>query len=234
MHDPFYDLFPRPPHAEWRLEEVALVTIDMQYMDAHRDGWMGRVAQSHGRQDLLAQRYDAIERIIPRIRELQDAFREGGHEVLHVRIAYRTEDGRETGRAFMPSPHEQAVPRDPRDDEILPEVAPVGDELVFSKTSSSAFSTTDIERVLWNLGIRHLIMTGLVSDGCVELTARDAADRGFSVTLVEDACCSSTPEAHADAIHRMTDGGFIGALSTAEALEHLSLLSAHTAEAVAT
>jgi nicotinamidase-related amidase len=228
MHDPFYDLFPRPSKPEWRLGEVALITIDMQYMDAHRDGWMGRVAESLGRQDLLAQRYDAIERIVPRIRELQDAFREGRHEVLHVRIAYRTQDGRETGRAFMPSPHEQAVPRDPRDDEILPDLAPVEDELVFSKTSSSAFSTTDIERVLWNLGIRHLIVTGLVTDGCVELTARDAADRGFTVTLVEDACCSSTPEAHTDAIDRMTDGGFISAVSTAEALDRLSRLSMAT------
>jgi len=234
MHDPFYDIFPRPPEPEWRLGEVALVTIDMQYMDAHRDGWMGRVAQSLGRQDVLAQRYDAIERIVPRIRGLQDAFREGGHEVIHVRIAYRTEDGRETGRAFMPSPHEQAVPRDSRDDEILPELAPVGDELVFSKTSSSAFSTTDIERVLWNLGVRHLVMTGLVTDGCVELTARDAADRGFSVTLVEDACCSSTPEAHADAVDRMTDGGFIAAVSTTEALERLSRLSTAASEAMAT
>ena len=142
--------------------------------------------------------------------------------------------GARPGEGSRPSPHEQAVPRDSRDDEILPELAPVGDELVFSKTSSSAFSTTDIERVLGNLGVRHLVMTGLVTDGCVELTARDAADRGFSVTLVEDACCSSTPEAHADAVDRMTDGGFIAAVSTTEALERLSRLSTAASEAMAT
>ena len=221
MHDPFYDLFPRPPEPDWRSGELALFTIDMQYMDAHPDGWMGRVARSLGRDDLLMQRYEAIERILPRIRELQDAFRARGHEVVHVRIAYRTQDGREAGRAFMPSPHAQSVPREPRDDEILPEVAPAGDELVFSKTSSSVFSTTDVERVLWNLGVRHLVFTGLVTDGCVELSARDASDRGFAVTLVEDACCASTPEAHADAIERMTDGGFIVSVSTEQALRRL-------------
>ncbi len=218
MHDPFYDLFPRPPEPQWRRGELALLTIDMQYMDAHPDGWMGRVARSLGRERLLAQRFEAIERILPRIRRLQDAFRASGEEVIHVRIAYRTSDGREAGRAFMPSPHEQQVPREPRDDEILPEVAPLEDELVFSKTSSSVFSTTDIERVLWNLGVRHLVFTGVVTDGCVELSARDAADRGWAVTLVEDACCSSTPEAHADAIQRLTDGGFIAAISTEQAL----------------
>jgi nicotinamidase-related amidase len=225
MHDPFYDIFPRPPEPLWQRGEIALVTIDMQYMDAHPDGWMGRAARSVGKGDVLAQRYEAIEQALPRIRELQEAFRARGEEVIHVRIAFRTGDGREAGRAFMPSPHEQSVPRDERDDEILPEVAPAGDELVFSKTSSSVFSTTDIERVLWHLGVRHLVFTGLVTDGCVELSARDAADRGFRVTLVEDATCSSTPEAHEDAITRMTDGGFIVSKSTEQALELLESMS---------
>jgi nicotinamidase-related amidase len=225
MHDPFYDLFPPPPPPQWNPGEVALMTIDMQYMDAHRDGWMGRVAKSQGNEHVLAQRYEAIDAILPRIRKVQDAFRASGQEVIHVRIAYRTEDGREAGRAYMPSPHEQQVPRDERDDEILPEVAPIGDELVFAKTSSSVFNTTDVERVLWNLGTRHIVFTGLVTDGCVELSARDAADRGFRVTLVEDACCSSTPEAHADAIQRMTDGGFVVACSADEAVARVSGLA---------
>jgi len=224
MHDPFYDLFPAPSPPEWRRGELALLTIDMQYMDAHPDGWMGRVARTRGQEGLLAERYAAIERVLPRIRSLQDGFRAAGEEVIHVRIAYRTSDGREAGRAHMPSPHADEIPRDERDDGILEEVAPRGDELVFSKTSSSVFSTTDIERVLWNLGIRHLVFTGLVTEGCVELSARDASDRGFRVTLVEDACCSSTREAHADAIQRMTDGGFIVSASTEEALARLAAL----------
>jgi ureidoacrylate peracid hydrolase len=226
MHDPFYDLFSRPEAPEWRPRELSLITIDMQYMDAHPDGWMGRVARARGAENILAQRFEAIAAILPRIRALQDGFRARGEEVMHARIAYRTDDGREAGRAYMPSPHEQEIPRDARDDEFLPEVAPVADELVFSKTSSSVFSTTDIERVLWNLGVRHLVFTGLVTDGCVELAARDASDRGFAVTLVENACCSSTPEAHDDAIERMTDGGFIVAISTEEALERLKRLAA--------
>ena len=226
MHDPFYDLFPPPPPPDWKAGEVALMTIDMQYMDAHRDGWMGRVAKAQGKEHVLAQRYDAIDAALPNIRLVQDAFRASGQEVMHARIAFRTGDGREAARAYMPSPHEQQYPRDERDDEILPEVGPIDDELVFSKTSSSVFNTTDVERVLWNLGIRHIVFTGLVTDGCVELSARDAADRGFRVTLVEDACCSSTPEAHDDAIQRMTDGGFVVACSSDDAVERVSALAA--------
>ena len=139
-------------------------------------------------------------------------------EVIHVKVAYRTKDGRDAGLAFMPSADLQPVEREDRDDELLPEVDRQGDEMIFAKTSSSAFSSTEIERVLRRMGIEHLVITGIVTDGCVELTARDAADRGFLVTLVKDACSSSTPEAHDDALHRMTDGGFIAARSAADVI----------------
>lgn len=226
MHDPFYDLFPRPVAPPWEAGKIALMTIDMQYLDAHPDGWMGRIAKLAGREDLLAERFEQITGALPNIRRLQDAFRAAGEEVMHVKIAYKTADGRETPRAFMPAADVQPIDRDAHDAEFLPEVAPVGDEIVFAKTSSSVFSTTDVERILWNLGIRHLVMTGLVTDGCVELSARDAADRGWAVTLVGDACCSSTRAAHDDAIARMTDGGFINCLSTDEAIDKVAALRA--------
>jgi len=69
-------------------------------------------------------------------------------------------------------------------------------------------------------------LTGLTTDGCVELSARDAADRGYSVTLVSDGCCASTTAAHEDAIQRMTDGGFLSAKTTDEAVRLVA--SIHT------
>jgi nicotinamidase-related amidase len=226
MHDPFYDLFPRPVAPPWEAGKVALMTIDMQYLDAHPDGWMGRIAKSVGREDLLAERFEGINAALPNIRRLQDAFRAAGQEVMHVRIAYKTADARETPKAFMPASDAQPHEKLPLDNEFLADVAPVGDEIVFDKTSSSVFSTTDVERILWNLGIRYLVFTGLVTDGCVELSARDAADRGWAVTLVEDACCSSTRSAHVDAIERMTDGGFIDCVSTDQAVKMAAALTA--------
>ena len=50
----------------------------------------------------------------------------------------------------------------------------------------------------------------------MELTARDAADRGYYVTLVSDGLASSTRVAHHDALQRMTDGGLIKARSVDE------------------
>ncbi|WP_426789074.1 isochorismatase family cysteine hydrolase, partial [Xanthomonas campestris] len=64
------------------------------------------------------------------------------------------------------------------------------------KTSSGVFNSTNIDYVLRNLQTRHLIIAGIVTDQCVDMAVRDAADRGYLVTLVEDACATYTAERH--------------------------------------
>ena len=105
---------------------------------------------------------------------------------------------------------------DARDDDFLEMVAPVGDELIIDKTSAGTFNSTPIDQILRNMGRDRLLVCGIVTEGCVELTARDAADRGYFVTLVRDGCASSTRLAHFDALQRMTDGGLIRARTVAE------------------
>lgn len=225
MHDPFYDFFPKREPIPLASDEIALVTIDLQYLDAHRDGWVGRVAQADGRPELLEERWTGIDSILPNVRAVQDAFRAAGEEVIHVRVAYRTIDGRDAGTAYMPSTDVEPLPRDDRDDDFLPEVAPVGDEIIFNKTSASVFNSTAIDKVLHRMGIKHLLMTGIVTDGCVELSSRDASDRGYAVTLISDACSASTLEAHEDALQRMNDGGFIAIKTADQVVTEVSDLS---------
>jgi nicotinamidase-related amidase len=225
MHDPFYDLFPRPPVPAFADRRVALVTIDLQYLDAHRDGWIGRIAKAQGQEALLEPRFRAIDAILPNVRRVQDAFRAAGQEVIHVRVGYRTANARDAGTAYMPHPGTQPTARDARDDELLPEVAAKGDEMIFAKTSASMWSSTAIDSVLRRMGIDHLVFTGIVTDGCVELSARDASDRGYAVTLVSDGCSASTPEAHDDALQRMTDGGFVVADTADRIVERVRGLS---------
>jgi nicotinamidase-related amidase len=224
-HDPFYDLVPRPAEPRWRSGAIALLTIDLQYLDAHPAGWMGRLARLHTGIDPLRHRWQAIDAILPNVRRLQDAFRAAGEEVMHARVRYRTRNGRDAGKAFMPDPAAEPVPRDRRDEDFLEAIAPLDDEIIFDKTSSSVFNSTAIDSVLRRMRIEHLVITGIVTDGCVELSARDAADRGYSVTLIADGCAASTPEAHVDALARLTDGGFIVAHTTEAALRMLDALA---------
>ena len=56
------------------------------------------------------------------------------------------------------------------------------------------------------MGIDTVIMMGVVTNGCVELTARVAADLGYQVILVGDACAAHTSFLHDNALKRMDDG----------------------------
>lgn len=206
-HDPYYELIPVPQEAEYNPKRTALLTIDLQYLDAHPEGWMGRLAKSQGKPELLQERWDFVQDILPNVRRLQDACRVNGVEVIHIRVAYLTRNCRDGQRSLEMGL--KAVYADERDDDFLEAVAPVGDEIIINKTSAGAFNSTAIDQLLRNMKIDTLWVTGIVTEGCVEMTARDAADRGYYVSLVSDACASSTHVAHDDALQRMGDGGLI-------------------------
>lgn len=224
VHDPYYDLVPEPLEPEFDPARTAMLVIDLQYLDAHPDGWMGRLAQNQGKPWILQERWDFIEEILPDARRLQDACRANGVEVIHIRVAYRTRDCRDGQRSLATS--EIATQTDERDYEFLEAVAPVGDGIIINKTSAGAFNSTAIDQILRNMKIDCLWMTGIVTEGCVEMTTRDAADRGYYVTLVSDACASSTRLAHDDALQRMSDGGLIKVHTVDELIRRIQLVTA--------
>jgi nicotinamidase-related amidase len=84
--------------------------------------------------------------------------------------------------------------------EVITELAPLADELVLPKSSSSPFSSTSLDYLLRNLAVRTLVVIGLLTDQCIDHTVKDAADRGYRVVCVHDACQAVTPERHAAAL----------------------------------
>ncbi len=135
---------------------------------------------------------------IPNQIALLKAARANGVEVLHTIIQSLTEDGRDRSLDHKMTP----IHIPPSLKEGLPpkELAPVGDEIMLPKTSSGVFNSTNIDYVLKNLGIRNLVVCGVLTDQCVDMTVRDGADRGYLVTCVADACAAPTPERHNGAL----------------------------------
>jgi ureidoacrylate peracid hydrolase len=68
--------------------------------------------------------------------------------------------------------------------------------MIFRKTSSNVLISTNLDYVLRNLGVRSLIVAGLMTDQCVESAVRDACDLGYLVTLVTDACTTTNAARH--------------------------------------
>ena len=173
---------------------TALLIIDMQYLDAHRDCGMGAMIKTAGKMDEWEPYFAAVDEIVPRIRSIQDAFRAAGMEVIHVTTVALTQNGRDISRA-----HKRlglyARPGS-READVLDELKPVGDEIVIRKTANGVFNATAIDQVLKNLGIQTLVVVGVGTNDCVETAVRDASDRGYDVLLVGDACATRVREQH--------------------------------------
>ncbi len=148
--------------------------------------------------------------VLPNQARLLKSARKTGAEVVFTVIESLTLDGRDRSVDHkLSSIH---VPR-ASDGARMPEIIePLGDEIVIPKTSSGVFNSTNIDYVLRNLGIRFLIVFGIVTDQCVDMAVRDAADRGFLVTMVEDASATLTEERHAAALEAF--GGYCRIAST--------------------
>jgi nicotinamidase-related amidase len=200
------DLIAPPRSGPPRRDELALLIVDMQYLDADPDWGIGREAKRQGREAAFAYYWERVREIIPRIRLLQATCRELRIEVIHTRIASLTRDCRDSSLGHHL--RRLLAPADSREAEFLEELGPVGDEIVISKTTSSPFSSTAIDRVLRNLAIRQLVVCGVATNACVEMTVRDAADRDYGVILVEDACAGLSEELHRAAL--LTMDGFMG------------------------
>ncbi len=215
VHDPYWDLVPEPEEPAFEAARTALLIVDMQNMCAHPEGWMGRLGTDQGKPDHLKERFDFIAEITPNLQRLLAHCRKVGVEVFHIRVAFRTSTGRD-GNSDLKKRREGTTSMIPFDYEILDALAPLEDEIVIDKTSVSTFNSTSIDQILRNMRRDRLWVCGVVTEGCVELTARDARDRGYHVTLVTDGCASSRRAAHDDAVQRMTDGHVIRGRTTGE------------------
>jgi ureidoacrylate peracid hydrolase len=132
--------------------------------------------------------------VLPNIQRLQSACRRAGIEVAYSVIENMTHDGRDRSLDYKISGID--VPRGSWEARVLEEIAPADDEMIFRKTSSSVFVSTNIDYVLRNLGVRSLIVSGIMTDQCVESAVRDACDLGYLVTLVTDAYTTTSAERH--------------------------------------
>lgn len=209
--------------------EVALLIIDLQYLDAAKGFGVFRDITSSGIPKSQQEYYfDTLQQnVLPNVQKLLNVFRNKKMEVIHTRIQSLTQDGRDRSNG-----HKRlgllATPGS-KEAEFLPEVAPVTDEIVINKTASGVFSSTNLNFVLQNLSINELIVAGVYTNECVETTVRDACDLGYLVTLVEDACTTVTPELHQGTINSLKDR-YASIQSTTEILKRFGSLDEYTHE----
>ncbi len=194
---------PKGAYRERAIEpkRTALLNIDMQNGEFNAD-ILARARTPGTPESKKREFYERIAAtVLPNQARLQAAARAAGIEVMFTVIESLTLDGRD--RSLDHKISGLNVPKGSWEAKVIEEVGPRGDEIIIPKTASGIFNATNISYVLRNLGIEYLIMYGVVTDQCVESAIRDAADRGFLVTQIEDCCAAETPENHAASIESM-------------------------------
>lgn len=176
-------------------DQSALLFIDVQNFSAHRGGAEFKDVPPDEFAAKYAWYFDQLEsRIVPNMQRLQAACRKAGIEVMYTTIESLTLDGRDRSLDYKITGFN--VPKGSWDGKVIGEIAPSEDEIVLPKSSSSVFVSTHIDYLLRNLGVRQIVLVGLLTDQCVESAIRDACDLGYLVTQVTDACLTYTQARH--------------------------------------
>lgn len=178
------------------LEEVldpkrcALLSVDIQNDAMHPDGALRKAGND----------ISGMEAILPRCADLMAEARELGVPVVHVCTAYAGDGSTDSApwlrsKGMMVGAHQFFV-AGTWGAEICAEVAPRDDELVITKSRSSGFVRTTLERDLRAAGIESLAVMGEQTPGCIDATFRDAAHYDFYNVLVEDCVAAFDPAQH--------------------------------------
>ena len=113
-------------------------------------------------------------------------FRDEGLTVIHVRHSA------EPGSGFME--------RGTWGAEIHENLTPLENETVIVKRQVSSFTGTELDSILFENGIKNLVICGMQTNVCVEGTIKSAKELSYEMILLEDACAAINPETHEKAI----------------------------------
>ena len=140
---------------------------------------------------------------------------ERNNPAAEERAARLLENWRANGRPIVHIKHVSTTPGSPLGGQgtaFKPEVQPLPEETVIEKSVNSAFIGTNLDAHLKKIGATDLTICGLTTPHCVSTTTRMAANMGYKVRLVADACAAFTSNADvsfdhgramtADEIHR--------------------------------
>jgi nicotinamidase-related amidase len=205
--------------------ETALLVIDVQNTYLARPDPAGLSGPERERYDLWSPFHRRMSgQVIPRTQAMLAACRAAGIECLFARIACHTENGRDRSLSQkLPGWNNLLLPKNEWESQLIPDLQPVGDEIVVTKTTDSALTGTNLRLILTNIGIRTVVCAGIFTDQCISSTVRSLADESFAVIVLEDCCAAASDELHRRELeiinniycHVMSSGEFLAYLASA-------------------
>jgi nicotinamidase-related amidase len=189
--------------------KAALLIVDVQryYLEQasgfcaySEQRWPGSTRYIHNRVE---------NTVLPAILRLRQAFDTEEWPVIYLRLCGTRADRSDLHRFFRKfwAEAEMAGFRDsyPLASDpwaaVADAIKPRTGDLVFDKTGFSGFNGTTLEKQLRDSGVELLVMTGLATSQCVDTTARDGSDRGFTIIQISDAQADYHENVHQAALY---------------------------------
>jgi nicotinamidase-related amidase len=203
---------------------IALIVIDMQ-RDFLEPGGFG---------DVLGNDVSRLQAIVPTLKQLLDGCRALGLPIFHTVEGHKSDlsdcpaSKRKRGKGTLTigdtGPMGRILVLGEPGNGIIPELAPLPGEILIPKPGKGAFYATDLEPLLKERSVTHLLITGVTTEVCVQTTMREANDRGYDCLMVEDATESYFPEFKQSTLEMVrAQGGIVGwTAPTAAVLEGLT------------
>jgi nicotinamidase-related amidase len=170
-------------------ERHTLLVVDMQNGFCHPDGSFPKIGRGlEGAMDAVANAAIAVGQA-----------RAASIPVVFTRHVYRPGRPDEGAALIRNSPELAGVSglaAGTWDAEVCAELGCGPDDLVVDKVRFDAFQWTSLEPLLRGLDVTALMICGVVTNVCVETTARSAFMRDFPVTLLADCCAAKTRRLH--------------------------------------
>jgi nicotinamidase-related amidase len=189
--------------------ETALLVCDLQNDFLHPEGAYGRAGIGSAEVAALPGRVLPLARAMRgRVIATQFTLVPDGGEVLISPHLKRLRPFLQAGD-FAPGSWGQAV---------VEALGPA--DFLVEKIAYSAFYMSRLDWLLRRLGVTRLLVCGVVTNGGVTATVRDALVRDFEVTVLEDGCAAFEPASHERAIAALRGACEVG--SVARALERVS------------
>lgn len=205
-----YELPERPP---------ALIIIDMQ-RDFVEPGGFGAA---------LGNDVSRLQACVPVIARLLAVARRLGLPVIHTREAHKPDlsdcppSKRLRGDCRLKigdvGPMGRLLVDGEPGNAIIEALQPAPGEIEIAKPGKGAFYATPLQEILQQLGVTHLLFTGVTTEVCVQTTMREANDRGYACLLVEDGTESYFPEFKRATLDMISaQGGIVGWVASSESV----------------
>jgi nicotinamidase-related amidase len=187
---------------------TALIVVDMQKYFTEPDHPFGRMMEQFDPDGIKFYLNRVEQLVIPNIQKLQNQFRSLGACIAYTEFGSMQKDGsdmaiwarrhNEYGQAMVES--SVYPPFNDPSCRVDDRVSVKDGELIFQKSTSGPANSTKMDHTLRVLGIRSVVVTGVVTDVCVAQTTRELGDRDFNALVVEDACASMDATRHKAAL----------------------------------